>query len=211
MTSSDPGTDTRRLAVVVVRHTAASGAPPGIDPQAFAAACLADSYEVLADLVEVTSGVVGTEEEASELLWPGSVRLDPQTSTRRLVAQVDQRFDEVVFIPADVPDLPGLVLAKVFKALQRADVCLAPARGLAGGLVAIGVRAPWPSWISIDLDLDHDPAESLAQLAPRRTRLAVGQDWHRMRGPGAVSRLDPGLEGWEMTRSLLSGRALDAG
>ena len=45
-----------------------------------------------------------------------------------LAAQVSGEMDELVVVPADVPDLPALVLAKVFKALQRADIVLAPER-----------------------------------------------------------------------------------
>jgi hypothetical protein len=198
----------KRLALVVARHSAATGCPPGVDPRAFAAACLADSYEVLADLVQVDSGVAGEGPDVEELLWPGAVHLAGVTGTRELVELVGERYDEVVVVPADVPDLPGLVIAKVFKALQRADVCLAPERGSGGGLVAVGLRAPWPSWISVDIDLDRNPVRELHELAPRRGRVAVGPDWHRMRSPAAIQRLDPGLEGWELTRSLLAGRML---
>ena len=41
------------------------------------------------------------------------------------------------------------------------------------------------------------PAAELVQSTP---------DWHRLRGPAAVQRLDPALEGWEETRALLSTR-----
>jgi hypothetical protein len=213
MTSTElPATpQTRRLAAVVVGDGAASAAPPGIEPEAFAAACLADTYEVLADLVDVTAGVVGSTDQTAELLWPGSIRLDPGPGARALVGQIDHRFDEVVLVPSDVPDLPGLVVAKVFKALRRADVCLSPTRGGDGGLVALGLRLPWPSWITLELTLEHDPTAELVDLAPRRAAVAVGPDWHRLREPASVHRLDPGLEGWELTRSLLSGRALDLG
>ncbi len=50
--STDPVEPPRRLAVVLARY-AAAGAPPGIDPRSFAAAALADTYEVVADLVGV--------------------------------------------------------------------------------------------------------------------------------------------------------------
>jgi hypothetical protein len=199
----------RRLAVVVARYSAASGTPPGIDRDAFAAACLADSYELLADLVEVSSGVAGEAPGLDELLWPGAVRLAGSAPLHEWVADLRDRYDEVVMLPADVPDLPGLVVAKVFKALQRAEVCLAPERA-GGGLAALGVRVPWPEWLPRDLDLDVNPVERLLALAPGRNRVAVGPDWHRLRNPAAIGRLDPGLEGWETTRSLLSGRALSS-
>jgi len=192
----------------MARHSAAAGCPPGVDPHAFAAACLADSYELVSDLVSVDSGIAGEGPDIDDLLWPGAVSVRGATRVRELVEAVADRYDEVVLVPADVPDLPGLVIAKVFKALQRADVCLAPERGDGGGLVAVGLRVPWPSWLATEIDLDHNPVQDLQSLAPGRGRVAVGPDWHRMRSPAAIERLDPGLEGWEMTRSLLSGRLL---
>ncbi len=200
----------RRLALVLADRSAARATPPGVDPAAFAAACLADSYEVLADLVGVAAGIVGDGDGFDDLLWPGDRRLPGHRTLRTLAAELGDDVDEVVFVPADVPDLPGLVIAKVFKALQRADVCVAPERGPDGGCVALGVRMPWPEWLPTDLqlDLDSDPRETLWSVAPRRSLVAAGPDWHRMRTPTSIQRLDPGLEGWEMTRSLLSGRVL---
>jgi hypothetical protein len=206
MTSTEP----RRLAVVVARHSARSGAPPGIEADAFARACLVDSYEVLADLLEVTSGIASTDARDQELLWPGSVQLDGSLTLQHLAGQLQGHWDEVVFVPGDVPDLPGLVLAKIFKALQRADVCVAPERGQGQGCAALGVRLPWPAWITgeLDLDLDRDPLLELRSRSPHRTAVAVAPDWHRLRTPAAVQRLDPGLEGWDATRALLGGHVL---
>lgn len=197
----------RRLALVLAAHSAQSGAPPGIAAEAFARACLADSYEVVADLTDVSSGIVGAGSSLSELLWPGALLLSPGSTLSELVARVQDRYQQVVFVPGDVPDLPGLVLAKVFRALQRADVCVAPER-VGAGLVAFGVRSPWPAWATTDVDLDTNPLHHLAELAPRPGRLARGPSWHRMRTATAVDRLDPGLEGWEVTRALLSGHSL---
>ena len=49
----------RRVAVVLARYDASRAAPEGVDPAAFAAACLLDSYEVVADLIGVESGIAG--------------------------------------------------------------------------------------------------------------------------------------------------------
>lgn len=199
----------RRLVVVLARHDAAGAAPPGLEPTAFARACLADSYEVAADLVEVASAIAGPAEVA-DLLWPGSRRYDEETvgGLARVCAGV---ADELVVVPADVPDLPGLVLAKIFKVLHRTDVAVAPERG-GPGCVALGLRLPVAAWVPVDsLDLDLDPRSRLEAAAPSRTAVASTPDWHRLRGPTAVHRLDPGLEGWEETRALLAGRQLGAG
>jgi hypothetical protein len=198
----------RRLALVLAGHHAGPGAPPGVDPAEFAQSCLADTYEVLADLVGIGSGIVGPPESA-ELLWPGGVLL-PDQPIREIAAQVAADYDELVLVPADLPDLPGLVLAKMYKVLHRVDVTISPERG-GPGCAAIGLSLPLAGWIP-DLDLDLDPFDRLLSLAPSpvggRSRCVRSPDWHRLRTPDAVHRLDPGLEGWEQTRALLSGHRL---
>ncbi|MGI8457501.1 MAG: hypothetical protein ACR2LI_05260 [Propionibacteriaceae bacterium] len=201
-----------RVALVLARHAAVG--PPGIDPLAFADAALADTYEVLSELVDVTAGIVGGAPDAvADLLWPsdlGFPELGPAAVVHRLAkgsgpGGADNAVGQCVLVAADVPDLPGLVLAKVFRALGRADVVLAPARGEPGRLVALGVRVPWPAWVPDDLDLDDVDPEALVALAPRRTAIAVGPDWHRLTSPGQTDRLDPGLEGWDNVRLVLAG------
>lgn len=193
-----------RTALVVASYRATP--PPGVSAPTFAAAALSDTYEVLAGLDGVISGIVGTPEHEA-LLWPGSVLLTVdgiRAAADAVAAGV------VVFVPADAPDLPQLVVAKVFKALVRAEVCVGPERG-GDGVVALGVRLPWPTWLPADLALDRDPYPELARRVPDRRLLARSPDWHRLRSPAAVDRLDPGLEGWEETRALLSGRPLRSG
>jgi hypothetical protein len=34
--------------------------------------------------------------------------------------------------------------------------------------------------------------------------IATAPGWHRLRTPADLTRLDPGLEGWDNTRALLS-------
>ena len=195
----------RRLAVVVAGYAAVP--PPGVPGAAFAAAALADTYEVLADLDGITAGIAGAPEHA-DLLWPGSLLL-PGTGMRDIAAAADG-FDALVLVPADVPDLPQLVVAKMFKALIRAQVCLAPERG-GNGLAGLGIALPWPDWLPDDLGLDDDPYPALAARVPDRRLLVRSADWHRLRTPAATDRLDPGLEGWDETRALLSGRPLSEG
>jgi hypothetical protein len=201
-----PGAHRRRMAVVLARYSAAPGAPPGIDPAAFAATCLADSYEVVAGLTDVRSGIAGPA-EVRELLWPTDRWWPADIALPDLAADLSGEIDELVVIPADVPDLPALVPAKVFRALQRADIVISPERD-GDGCVAIGFVVPPAAWIPDDLDLDANPLARLQAAAPRRSRYAAAPDWHRLRTPTAVERLDPGLEGWEETRALLSGLPL---
>ena len=199
-------TETRRLALVVASYAAVP--PPGVPAGDFAAAALADTYEVLAGLEGVNSGIAG-EHAHADLLWPGS-GLVRETGLRAVADAVVADADALVLVPADVPDLPQLVVAKVFKALVRAEVVLSAERG-GDGLAALGLQLPWPAWLPADLSLDQDPYADLARQVPDRRLLARSADWHRLRTPGATDRLDPGLEGWEETRALLSGRPLAGG
>ena len=196
----------RRVAVVLARYDAARAAPEGVDPGAFAEACLLDSYEVVADLIEVRSGIAGPAAVA-EMLWPEALHLPPDITVPALARQLSGQADELVVVPADVPDLPGLVLAKLFKVLHRTDIGIAPER-TGSGCVAIGVSLPLADWIPDDaFDLDDNPLTRLSATAPRRSRWTLTPSWHRLRTPRDVGRLDPGLEGWEETRALLAGHS----
>jgi hypothetical protein len=126
-----------------------------------------------------------------------------------------------------VPDLPGLLVAKVFSGLAGAVVGVVPAlpagrpdlpalsRAPAGasgqpadGLAVLGSRLPAPPWLDPEFaDLDApDAVDRLRSAAPRRRDLVVAPAWRRLRAPADLAGLDPGLEGWEATRALLSGR-----
>jgi Guanylyl transferase CofC like len=199
--------DRRRVVIVLARYDASGAAPNGIDPAAFAGACLLDSYEVVSDLFGVTSGIAGPT-SVGELLWPGALHLPADITIPAIARQLTGEADELVVVPADVPDLPGLVLAKLFKVLHRTDIAIAPERG-GDGCAAIGVSLPLAGWIPDDaFDLDHNPVELLSTTAPRRSRYTIAPAWHRLRTSASVARLDPGLEGWEETRALLAGRSL---
>ena len=108
-------------------------------------------------------------------------------------------------VAADAPDLPGLLVAKPFSGMATAAVGAVPAEG--GGLVVLATRLPAPGWLPPDVDLDTaDAVDRLRSTAPRRRDLVVAAGWRRLRTPADLRGLDPGLEGWEATRALLSGR-----
>ena len=197
----------RRAAVVLARYDASRAAAEGLDPATLATACLLDSYEVAADLMGVTSGIAGPVAFA-EMLWPGALHLPADITVPIMARQLSEVADELVVLPADLPDLPGMVLAKLFKVLHRTDIAIAPERD-GEGCAAIGVSLPLAEWIPDDaFDLDHNPYQRLSAAAPRRSCYALAPAWHRLRTPSDLRRLDPGLEGWEETRALLAGWAL---
>ena len=194
---------------VVVQSGYSAVSPPGVDGADFADACLADSYEAIAGMSGIHAGLAGDSSALEEIRWPSDAVIDSDGRSalavvRRLpIDDHDHPPTELIMIPADVPDLPEMIIAKIAKALSRVDLALAPQNG-GEGLAAAGVRLPWPAWLDRDLDLDHDPYEALSEIAPKRNLVVHTPGWHRIRSPESVHRLDPGLEGWDNVRLLLS-------
>ena len=201
----------RRVAVLA---SVGAQPPAGIDAQAYRLALLEDTYEVIAglELVEAALAVDPVQQDiARSLVWPGTPVLalpDDAKHTRTastLEAAAQLGADTVAVVAGDAPDLPGLLIGKLFRALGPADAAVCPAAG--GGLVALAIKLPRPAWLP-DVDLDEvDALERLRAAAPRRHAVGLAPGWHRLRTPVDVHRLDPGLEGWEATRRLLSGAA----
>lgn len=206
---------TRRVvAVPLTGPPPASACPPGVEPAAFATALAEDVVNLVTDLAGVDPAIVATGDNAvlaDSLRWPGTtvLRLPADTASPALVAALaglaGLGYDQAALVSPDAPDLPGLVLAKPFRALTTRPVAVAPATS--GGLVAFACELPVPGWLAgFDLDFD-DPGmvERLKERAPRRRDVFVTPEWHRLREPADLALLDPGLEGWEATRSLLAG------
>ncbi|MDF5755539.1 hypothetical protein [Spongiactinospora sp. TRM90649] len=200
----------QRIAAVLVTSTAGSAVPPGVDPAAFRTAVAEDTYEVAAGLELVTPAVVTSVPGIEEITWPGTpVITVPELPGAELVAAAFAGLaralpdaEQAVLISADAPDLPSLLIGKLFRALGRAQVSVCPAEG--GGAVALAARLPYPEWARAGLDAP-DIVTDLRADAPERRAVATGPGWHRLRSPADLSLLDPGLEGWENTRDLLAG------
>ncbi|MEV7967031.1 DUF2064 domain-containing protein [Sphaerisporangium sp. NPDC088356] len=193
-----------RLAAVLVTPEMGKGAPPGVDPGEFLLALAEDTYEIVAglDLVEpviLAAGVDGLE----DLAWPGTrvISLSGPAGPAEAFAALQPYGEEAVVISGDAPDLPPLLIGKLFRELGRAPIAICPAAD--GGAVAMAARLPFPAWASAGLD-DPDVVVRLRGQAPGSRMVATGPGWHRLRAPGDIARLDPGLEGWENTRALLS-------
>jgi hypothetical protein len=83
------------------------------------------------------------------------------------------------------------------EAPNAAEAREAPNRARAG-------EAPYAARAGEASGAPQEPAGSGAARPSGTGQIAVAPGWHRLLGPGDLSRLDPGLEGWEATRALLS-------
>ncbi len=197
---------TRRCALLRFATGRQPVPPPGIDPQAYADAMFDDVAEVLHGLEAVDTLVVcppGAAPAVRSLVWPQVPVVERADRTVAGVAAlaVAGEYRQLALVAADAPDLPQLVLAKVFQALSRSPVAVAPAAG--DGAVALGLQLPAPAWLpAIGLD-SVDVVEVLQAAGRDQVRVTPG--WHRLRTPADIGHLDPGLDGWEATRALLAG------
>ncbi len=107
-----------------------------------------------------------------------------------------------VLVAADAPDLPGMLIAKLLRPLTTRPAAAAPATG-GPGLLGFAARLPAPEWLPA-AGLDDLTPQELRRLAPSAVDVAGTPGWHRLRGPADLARLDPGLEGWDATRNLLT-------
>ncbi|TDD89371.1 hypothetical protein E1298_14140 [Actinomadura rubrisoli] len=185
-----------------------------MDPDAFRLALLEDAYEVVAGLELVTPALVldpPDQPDAEAVTWPGTAIVRAGTPADAFAALHALGAREAALVAADAPDLPPLLIGKLFRALGEAPaaVCQA-ARG--HGLVALAARLPLPGWLAEAADrADLDGPDALARLrdaAPRPGLVPQGPGWHRLRTAGDLRFLDPGLEGWDSTRALLGGHPL---
>jgi hypothetical protein len=181
--------------------------PPGVDPVLFGRALAEDVADVLASLSQVDTAIVAapsTMDDAKAVASPGMAIVEAATVGAAFRGLAQLGYVEGALFVADAPDLPALLAAKPFSGLSTADAAVVPAR--AGGLIALASRLPAPAWLPSTVDLDTpDALEALRAAAPTAGDLAVAPSWRRLRSPADLASLDPALEGWEFTRSLLSG------
>jgi hypothetical protein len=201
-----------RFAAVLARPAPDPVALPGIDPAELRLALLEDTYEVVAGLELVTSALAlcpPDQPDVAALTWPGTPVLpidavgDPAQTRAVLDGCRTLGATEAAVVAPDAPDLPRLLLGKLFRALGSADVAVCPAED--GTLVALAARLPVAAWFPADVGLDtQDALAKLAAAVPSRRALGVSPGWHRVRSLTDLRLLDPNLEGWEATRLLLT-------
>jgi hypothetical protein len=217
-----------RWAVVLADAAAAGAAPPGIDGRAYALAMCEDVIELVGELSIVTPAVlvrpgddVRWADDVAGLCWPGTPLAEAPSGAGSdsagsavlagLAFAAAGGADAAAVVAGDAPDLPGLLLGKLFRALGSAEVAVSSTD--IGELVALAARLPAPGWLSAEAaGLDSvlgGAVERLSAAAGDPRRVASGPGWHRLRQPADVRRLDPGLEGWASTRAMLSVPARD--
>ncbi|SEH03574.1 hypothetical protein SAMN05444920_13933 [Nonomuraea solani] len=190
-----------RIAAVLVRRHMAQAAPSGVDPGKFLEAVAEDTYEMVAGLELVTPVLITSVPALDDIVWPGTevIVIDDDEPLKNVLGRL--RADQAAVINADAPDLPPLLVGKLFRELGRAEITICPAEN--GGAVAMACALPAPAWADPDLDAP-DVAAALRAQAPGPRRVATTPGWHRLRSREDVERLDPGLEGWDNTRALIS-------
>ena len=202
----------RAVALLLDRPAATAGCPPGIDAAAFAQALAEDVADLISDLPGLDPAVACSPDrraDAAAVSWPTTLLVEVPPAAGALAvleALAERGYGQGAVVAPDAPDLPALMVAKPFSGLATASVAAAPADG--GGLVVLASRLPVPGWLAASgVDLDTAAAvQRLRAAAPGRRDLVITQGWRRLRDPRDIASLDPGLEGWEATRALLSGR-----
>ncbi|MEU6717681.1 hypothetical protein ABZ897_39980 [Nonomuraea sp. NPDC046802] len=194
---------TRIAAVLVRQHMVQQAAPPGVDPAKFLEAVAEDTYEMVAGLELVTPVLITSVPELEEIVWPGTevITIKDDEPLKSILGRL--HADQAAVIAADAPDLPPLLVGKLFRELGRAEITICPAEN--GGAVAMACALPPPAWADPDLD-DAGIVTTLRAQAPGPRRVATTPGWHRLRTREDVERLDPGLEGWDNTRELIRAR-----
>ena len=175
---------------------------------AWRAALAEDVVDLLARLAQAEAAIAVVPDDrrlAEEIAWPGMRIYEVPTPTYLpvLAAAAADGFDQAAVIAADAADVPGMILGKLLSPLDTKAVAVASG-GPGNGLFGLAASLPAPSWLA-DHDLDAASAQLLRRTAPHPGDVTSAPEWRRLRGPAELASLDPALEGWENTRSLLGG------
>jgi hypothetical protein len=192
--------------VVIALLAPVGWAPPGIDHARWQRVLAEDVADLLSTLA-AEAAIAAAKPElalAEAVAWPGMAvfELEIPTAHAALMAAAAAGYETGAVLAADAPDLPGMLIGKLLQPLTSRVAAVAPASG--GGLLGLASRLPVPDWLP-DVDFGTGDPEDVRAAAPRPSMVAVTPGWHRMRGAADLARLDPALEGWETTRTLLGG------
>jgi hypothetical protein len=196
--------------VVVAALAPPVWAPPDVDPQVWRMALAEDLLDVLATMAEVQAAAavpIGELDLVKRVGWPGltAYELASLDVVSVFAAAAADGYEQAAVVAADVPDLPGMILAKLLRPLTTRPVAVAQARS-GEGLLGLASVLPAPGWLPA-LTLDELTPPLLRRRAPAQTDVAPAAAWHRLQSAADLSRLDPRLEGWDATRALLAPRS----
>ena len=176
-----------------------------VDPGTLAAAMLEDVVDLAAGMQQVEAALVAApagEASARAAAWPGMAVLTAAGGLLTELAALERYGAEATaVVTADAPDLPPLLVGKLFSALTSWPVAVCPSSD--GSVVALAATLPPAHWLE-GLDVAASDALALIRAAAPSRGLHVGSGWHRVRTESDARQLDPGLEGWESTRAWLS-------
>src|SRR5258708_12440822 len=133
--------------VAVLADLAGSASPPGIDPAEFRLALLEAAYEVAAGLDLVPPALVAAPPvppEIASITWPGTPIVPAEGLGEAFARLHELGAEQAAIIAADAPDLPPLLIGKLFRALSHAPAAACPAED---GLVALAAWLPLPDWL----------------------------------------------------------------
>jgi hypothetical protein len=192
--------------------------PPGIDPVTWRTALAEDLVDLFATLNEVEPAIAATAADrplAAAVAWPTMpvYEVAAATPAAAFTAAAADGYDQAAVIAADAPDLPGLLVGKLLRPLTTRTLAVAPATVTGGaqdgygdagpGLLGVAARLPAPDWLPA-FDLDHGSVAALRAAAPSPPEVVAAPGWRRLRRPADLATLDPAVEGWDVTRTLLN-------
>ena len=107
--------------------------PPGVGAEAWRTALAEDVVDLLARLAQAEPAIAATPADralAEEIAWPGMRIYDVPAATVLpvLAAAAGDGFDQAAVIAADAADVPGMILGKLLRPLEKKAVAAAPVR-----------------------------------------------------------------------------------
>lgn len=186
--------------------------PPGVPVGEWRRALAEDVVDLLAVLADVDVAIAAAGDGrpvAEAVRWPGMpvYEVPNPRPVAALAALAADGYEQGLALAADLPDLPALLVGKLFRPLSTRTVAAAPVLPAGRGLIGLAARLPVPEWLAAaDPTLDAGLPE-LRTAAGSGPAVASGPGWHRLRGPADLALLDEALEGWDATRALLRGTA----
>ncbi|MEV6929995.1 hypothetical protein AB0M46_36685 [Dactylosporangium sp. NPDC051485] len=194
------------VAAVVALLVPVTWSPPGTDLDSWRAAMAEDLVDLLTPLPRVQPAIAAVADDlplAAKIAWPSTriYRVEAPTIRAALAAAGADGHDKAAVVLADAPDLPAMLIGKLLRPLSTRHLAVAPAHD--GGLLGAAARLPLPDWVP-ELDTEAGDVVTARRPAPEPTMVAAAPGWHRLRGPADLRRLDPGLDGWEATRAILT-------